>query len=76
MQTGVQHLVAMKEVLQFFVAVLNAVAIELQEPALSRAGPAVLVLFGQEIKVLWGGGGGVLLGGGAHGQSRVSAFLV
>ena len=30
--TGYQHLVAVKEVLQFFVAVLNVIAVELQKP--------------------------------------------
>ena len=36
LQTSDQHLVTMKEVLQFFVAVLNPIAVELQKPASFR----------------------------------------
>ena len=39
LHTGDQHLMTVKEVLQFCVAVQDAVAIELQEPAYSKAGP-------------------------------------
>ena len=48
LQAGHQHLLTVKEVLQFCMAELYAVAILLQEPTSSKAGPAAVVLIRAE----------------------------